>query len=79
MKIEILGTGCAKCAALAELAERAAAELELDCEVEKVTELDRILDRGVMITPALAVDGEVLVAGSVPALEELKERLGGRS
>lgn len=75
MKIQVLGTGCAKCKLLAEQTERAVQELGLDIEVEKVTGINEILDFGVMMTPALAIDGEVKVAGKVPAIEELKDML----
>ncbi len=75
MKIQVLGTGCAKCKLLAEQTERAVRELGLDAEVEKVTEINEILDFGVMMTPALAVDGEVKVVGKVPAMDELKDML----
>jgi small redox-active disulfide protein 2 len=75
MKIQVLGTGCAKCKLLAEQAERAVRELGLEAEVEKVTEIGEILDFGVMMTPALAVDGKVKVVGKVPAIDELKDIL----
>ena len=74
-KIQILGTGCAKCNKLTETAETAAKELSLDYELEKVTDMMRFADFGVMITPALVVDGEVKAAGSVPKLEEMKTML----
>lgn len=75
--IQILGTGCAKCNKLAEAAKEAADELGLDYEVEKVTDMMRFADFGVMITPAMAVDGEVKVAGRVPKIDELKQMLAG--
>jgi len=75
-KIQILGTGCAKCKKLAELAETAADELGIQYELEKVTELNDIMNFGVMVTPALAVDGEVKVAGKVPKVEDIKKMLG---
>ena len=75
MKIQVLGAGCAKCKLLAEQTERAVQELGLNAEVEKVTEINEILDFGVMMTPALAVDGEIKVTGKVPAIDELKEML----
>jgi small redox-active disulfide protein 2 len=75
MKIQILGTGCAKCTKLAELAKQAAEELKLTFELEKVTKLDEIMKFGVMITPALAVDGTVKVAGKVPSIDEIKGML----
>ena len=64
-KIQILGTGCLKCQELAKNAEKAAAQLGLEYEIEKVTDLKEIMKFGVMMTPALAVDGEVKVAGKV--------------
>ena len=75
MKIQILGTGCAKCKKMAEMAEKAAIELGLDYELEKVTEIVEIMQFGVMATPRLAVDGKVLVAGKVPTEEKMKELL----
>jgi small redox-active disulfide protein 2 len=75
-KLQILGTGCAKCANLANATELAAKELGLEYEIEKVTELNRIMSFGVMMTPALVVDGTVKVAGKVPSVEQLKAMLG---
>jgi len=73
--LQILGTGCPKCRRLAEQIEAAARELGLRYELEKVTDLDEIMAFGVMLTPALVVDGEVKVVGKVPAIDELKELL----
>lgn len=73
--IQILGTGCAKCNRLSEAAEQAAKDLGLEYELEKVTDMLRFADFGVMFTPALAVDGEVKVAGRVPSQDELKQML----
>jgi small redox-active disulfide protein 2 len=73
MKLEILGTGCAKCNKLEEVTRRAASELGLDAEITKVKEINTIMDYGVMITPALVVDGKVVVAGKVPSVEEIKK------
>jgi small redox-active disulfide protein 2 len=75
MNIQILGTGCPKCKLLAEIADKAAKETGLDYELVKVTEIEEIIGFGVMITPALAVDGVVKVAGKVPSVEEIKEML----
>ncbi len=75
MKIQILGTGCPKCKKLAEAAETAAKELGIDYEMEKITELNDIMNFGVMMTPGLAVDGEVKVSGKVPTLDEIKGML----
>lgn len=74
-KIQILGTGCPKCKKLAENAEMAAKELGLDYEMEKVTDLNAIMAFGVMMTPALAVDGVVKVVGKVPEPAEIAKLL----
>jgi len=71
-KIQILGTGCPKCKLLAEITEAAAKELEIEYELEKVTDINEIMKFGVMMTPALAVDGQVKIIGRVPSLEEVK-------
>ncbi|MDO5114111.1 MAG: thioredoxin family protein [Planctomycetia bacterium] len=75
MRIQILGTGCAKCARLAEQAKKAADELGLDYSLEKVSSIEEILAQGVLVTPALLVDRKLKVSGSVPALEEMKKIL----
>ena len=75
MLIQILGTGCPKCQKLEENARQAAGELGLDVEVVKVKDLQQIMAFGVMVTPALVVDGVVKVAGKVPGVEELKKFL----
>ncbi|MGQ9455264.1 MAG: thioredoxin family protein [Armatimonadota bacterium] len=75
-KLQILGTGCPKCKKLAELAEEAAKSLGVQYEIEKITDVSKIMQFGVMMTPALAVDGEVKVAGRVPSVEELKQMIG---
>jgi len=72
MKIEILGPGCPKCKKTAANAEKAVRELEIDAEVVKVEKIDEIMQYGVMMTPALAVDGEVKCAGKIPTVEEIK-------
>lgn len=74
-KIQILGTGCPKCKKLAENAETAARELGVDYEMEKVTDLNAIMAFGVMMTPALAVDGVVKVVGKVPEPADIKKLL----
>ncbi|MCF7942200.1 MAG: thioredoxin family protein [Spirochaetia bacterium] len=65
MVIQILGTGCPKCRALEAHAREAIQSAGIDATIEKVTELDAIMEMGVMMTPALAIDGEVKVAGKV--------------
>jgi len=74
-KIQILGTGCPKCKKLAENAEAAAKELGIEFEIEKVTGINEIMKFGVMVTPALAVDGEVKVVGKVASPDEIKGML----
>ena len=75
MKLQILGTGCPKCKKLAANAEEAAKGLGLDVEIEKVTDIDKIIDFGVMSTPSLAIDGKVVVVGKVPSVEEIRKLL----
>ena len=75
MKIQILGTGCAKCEKLAEAAEAAAKDLQLNYELEKVTDINQIMAMGVMLTPALAVDGTVKVVGKVATVDDIKKIL----
>jgi small redox-active disulfide protein 2 len=75
MLIQILGTGCPKCQKLEENARQAAQELNLEFQIEKVKELQKIMAFGVMITPALVVDGVVKVAGKVPGVEDIKKML----
>lgn len=75
-KIQVLGTGCPKCKKLAEVADTAAREMGLAYELVKVTDIQDIMNFGVMMTPALAVDGRVILSGRVPTVEEMKELLG---
>jgi len=74
-KLQVLGTGCPKCKKLAENAEAAAKALGIEYELEKVTDINKIMKFGVMITPALAVDGEVKTAGKVPSVDEIKSMI----
>ncbi len=75
MKIEILGTGCQKCEALAKNVEAAVRELGLDAEIVKVTDIVEIANRGVMMTPALSVDDDVKLVGKVATVDDLKALL----
>lgn len=75
-KIQILGTGCAKCEKLAEHARQAADTLGLEYELEKITDINQIMSFGVMTTPGLAVDGKVLSAGKLPSPAEVEKLLG---
>ena len=74
-KIQILGTGCPKCKKLTENAEAAAKELGVDYELEKVSQINDIMKMGVMVTPALAIDGVVKVMGKVASPADIKEML----
>ena len=71
-KLQILGTGCPKCRKLAENAEAAAKDLSIEYEIEKVTDINKIMRFGVMMTPALVVDGDVKSVGKVPSVEDIK-------
>ena len=71
MKIQILGSGCPKCNALERNAREAAEQAGVAADVEKITDLDDIMEMGVMVTPALAVDGDVKKAGKVMTVEEI--------
>ena len=74
-KLQILGTGCPKCRQLAENAEAAAKALGVEYTIEKITDIKEIMKFGVMITPALAVDGEVKVVGKVPEPDAIQGML----
>lgn len=73
--IQVLGAGCPKCRKLAENAEAAAKKAGIRYEIEKVTDINKILEFGVMMTPALAVDGEVKVVGKVLSVGEIEKIL----
>ena len=72
MKVEILGTGCPKCKKTLANAAEAVQALGIQAEMVKVEKIDDIMGYGVMVTPALAMDGEVKVAGRIPKVEEIK-------
>ena len=75
-KLQVLGTGCPKCTKLAENTEAAAKSLGIEYELEKISQISDIMKFGVMMTPALAVDGEVKVVGKVPSPDEIEKMLG---
>ena len=74
-KLQILGPGCPKCKKLAENTETAAKDLGIEYTLEKVTDINDIMKFGVMMTPALAVDGQVKVVGKVPSPDEIRKML----
>ncbi len=75
MQILVIGPGCSKCKTLAQFTEQAVKELGLTAEINKVTDLKQIMALGVMMTPALAVNGTIKVSGKVPSVPELKKLL----
>jgi len=74
-KLQILGTGCPKCKKLYELTEQTAKSIGIEYEIEKVEDIQQIIAFGVMMTPALAVNGEVKVSGKVPTVDEIKRMI----
>jgi small redox-active disulfide protein 2 len=78
VKIEVLGTGCAKCKSLLENVERAVQETGVPAEVVKVDSLQEIMSRGVMMVPALYVDGKAVAMGRAPGVEEIKNMIKKR-
>ncbi|MFA5994115.1 MAG: thioredoxin family protein [Parcubacteria group bacterium] len=73
MNIKILGTGCPNCLKLEANTRQALVELNMEAQVEKVTEIQEIMSYGVMSTPALVIDDEVVMAGQVPNVEKIKQ------
>ncbi len=78
MKIEILGTGCAKCHKLEDLVRDTVQEAGISAEINKVDDIKKIMTYGVMTTPALVIDGKVKAAGKIPSKEEIIKLLGGK-
>ena len=76
-KIQILGTGCPKCKKLTQNAEAAAEALGIECEIEKITDINEIMKFGVMMTPAIAVDGDVKATGRVLSPGDIQDLLRG--
>jgi small redox-active disulfide protein 2 len=75
-KIEILGTGCPKCKKLAEHAEAAAESLGIEYQLDKINDINEIVKYGVMMTPALVIDGTIEFIGKVPSVDEIRKALG---
>jgi small redox-active disulfide protein 2 len=78
MKIEILGTGCAKCHKLDELVRATVKEAGVSADISNVEDIKKIITYGVMTTPALVIDGKVKVAGKIPSLAEIKQLIGSK-
>jgi len=77
MKIQVLGSGCPTCKKLFELTSNAVEELKIDTKVEYITDIQKIVELGVMSSPVLVIDGKVAIAGSVPSIEKIKEAVSG--
>ena len=77
MKIEILGTGCMKCAKVYENVKKAVADLGVDADIEKVEDMNKIINYGVMMTPALVIDGKIKASGRIPNIDEIKKWITG--
>lgn len=75
MKIEILGSGCPKCKQLEANAKKAVEETKKKAEIVKVTDINEIINRGVMATPAIVIDGKLKASGRIPEVEEIKKWL----
>jgi small redox-active disulfide protein 2 len=75
IKIEVLGTGCAKCKSLLKNVEKAVQESGIEAEIIKVDSIQEIMDRGVMLTPALYIDGKSVMVGRTATVEEIKKML----
>lgn len=75
MKIKVLGTGCTKCKSLEKTVQQSVNELQLDAVIEKEEDIMKIMEYGVMSTPALVIDGKVVLSGRVPKINELKQLL----
>ena len=78
MKIEILGTGCARCEKLDELVRQVVKETGVEAEVVKEKDIKKIMAYGVMSTPGLVIDGKVKVAGKMPSADDIKKMIGGK-
>ena len=76
MKIQVMGPGCAKCNQVADNAAAAATALGIDFEIEKISDFNDMMKYGVMMTPALAIEGDVKCVGKVPTVDEIKSMLG---
>jgi small redox-active disulfide protein 2 len=77
MKIQVLGAGCPSCKKLFELTKRAVAELDVEADVEYISDIQKIIEMGVMSAPVLVIDDKVAIAGSVPDIKEIKGIISG--
>ena len=79
MRIQVLGAGCSKCKKLADSADEAAKRAGVEYTLEKVADIDKIIAFGVMVTPALVIDGQVRCSGNVPGVEQIEAMLKGEA
>ncbi|AFK07577.1 redox-active disulfide protein 2 [Mesotoga sp. HF07.pep.5.2.highcov] len=77
MKIEIFGSGCPRCKQTEKIMKMAVEELDSDAIVEKVTDMMVIMEKGIVSTPAVAVDGKIVISGKIPSLDEAKRLIKG--
>jgi len=75
MEIKILGTGCSRCKTLEQTTRKAVEELSLDATVEKVEDIQKIIEYGILRTPGMVINGKVVLSGRLPSLSEVKELL----
>ena len=75
MKIEILGSGCAKCKSVEKLVRNIVEELGIQADIIKVEDIQEIINRGIMLTPAVFIDGKAKIVGRIPTADELKKLL----
>ena len=75
MKIEIYGSGCAKCKKTEKIVRQTVNELNIEAEISKIEDLQKIIDKGIMMTPAVAVNGEIKILGRVPSTQDVKKIL----
>jgi len=75
MKIEIYGSGCTKCKKTEEIVRQAVKELNIKAEISKIEDLQKIIDKGIMMTPAVAVDGVLKILGRVPSIQDVEKIL----
>lgn len=73
--LQVLGTGCARCKALQAAAEAAAQQAGIEYTIEKITDINQMMQFGIMATPALAIDGKVVVQGGIPSAAKLREMI----
>ena len=78
MKIKVLGPGCPRCKMLEQNAKEAVEELKIEATIEKITDMQKIIESGVMMTPALEIDGKIVSAGKILTSEDIKQYLAER-